>query len=62
VVADSADDAMEPLAPGDVLVVRATSPAFNLVLSIAGALVTVDGSQIEVDPAAGTVRVIGNRP
>ena len=43
VVADSADDAMERLAPGDVLVVRATSPAFNLVLSIAGALVTVDG-------------------
>ena len=43
VVAGSADDAMERLAPGDVLVVRATSPAFNLVLSIAGAVVTVDG-------------------
>ena len=43
VVADSADDAMERLAPGDVLVVRATSPAFNLVLSIAGGVVTVDG-------------------
>ncbi len=42
-VAESADDAMERLAPGDVLVVRATSPAFNLVLSIAGAVVTVDG-------------------
>jgi pyruvate,water dikinase len=34
---------MERLEPGDVLVVRATSPAFNLVLSIAGAVVTVDG-------------------
>ena len=43
VVAESADEAMERLEPGDVLVVRATSPAFNLVLSIAGALVTVDG-------------------
>lgn len=43
IVADSADDAMERLAPGDVLVVRATSPAFNLVLGIAGAVVTVDG-------------------
>jgi pyruvate,water dikinase len=43
VVADSADDAMERLEPGDVLIVRATSPAFNLVLSIAGAVVTVDG-------------------
>ena len=90
VVADSADEAMERLEPGDVLVVRATSPAFNLVLSIAGALVTVDGgamshaavlsrelglpavigasgalsivdgSQIEVDPVAGTVRAIGS--
>jgi len=88
VVADSADDAMERLEPGDVLVVRATSPAFNLVLSIAGALVTVDGgamshaavlsrelglpavigasgalsivdgSRIEVDPGAGSVRVV----
>jgi pyruvate,water dikinase len=43
VVAESADDAMERLEPGDVLVVRATSPAFNLVLSIAGAVVTADG-------------------
>jgi pyruvate,water dikinase len=43
VVADSAHDAMDRLEPGDVLVVRATSPAFNLVLSIAGAVVTVDG-------------------
>jgi phosphohistidine swiveling domain-containing protein len=42
-VADSADDAFARLAPGDVLVVRATSPAFNVVLSIAGAVVTVDG-------------------
>ncbi len=88
VVADSADDAMERLTPGDVLVVRATSPAFNLVLSIAGAVVTVDGgamshaavlarelgipavigasgalsivdgSMVEVDPVAGTVRSI----
>ena len=29
--------------PGDVLVTRATSPAFNLVLGIAGGLVTVHG-------------------
>lgn len=43
IVATTADDAMERLEPGDVLVVRATSPAFNLVLSIAGAVVTVDG-------------------
>lgn len=42
-VADSADDAIERMEPGDVLVVRATSPAFNLVLSIAGGVVTADG-------------------
>lgn len=41
--AESADDAIEKLEPGDVLVVRATSPAFNAVLSIAGAVVTADG-------------------
>lgn len=42
-VADSAFEAIEKLEPGDVLVVRATSPAFNAVLAIAGAVVTTDG-------------------
>ncbi len=41
--AESADEAIESLEPGDVLVVRATSPAFNAVLTIAGAVVTADG-------------------
>ncbi len=40
---EQAFDAMEP---GDVLVVRATSPAFNMVLSIAGAVVTADGGPL----------------
>jgi pyruvate,water dikinase len=74
--------------PGDVLVVRATSPAFNAVLGIAGAVITVDGGPmshaavlarelgipavvgvpgaldltdgtlVEVDAAAGQVRVL----
>jgi pyruvate,water dikinase len=86
--AANADDAIEKLEPGDVLVVRATSPAFNAVLSIAGAVVTAnggamshaavlarelgipavvgagaaldipDGAMIEVDPVAGSVRVL----
>ncbi len=86
--AATADEAIEKLEPGDVLVVRATSPAFNAVLSIAGAVVTAnggamshaavlarelgipavvgagaaldiaDGALIEVDPVAGTVRVL----
>lgn len=41
--AATADEAMEKLEPGDVLVVRATSPAFNAVLAIAGAVVTTNG-------------------
>jgi pyruvate,water dikinase len=41
--AASADEAIEKLEPGDVLVVRATSPAFNAVLTIAGAVVTANG-------------------
>lgn len=42
-VATSADDAFSRLTPGDVLVVRATSPAFNAVLTVAGAVVTANG-------------------
>lgn len=44
--ADSADHAFEKLEPGDVLVVRATSPAFNAVLGIAGAVVTANGGAL----------------
>jgi len=87
-VAASADEALDRLEPGDILVVRATTPAFNVVLNIAGAVVTsdggvlshaavlsrelgipavigasgaldiVDGSTIEVDAAAGLVRLV----
>lgn len=42
-VADTAEEAIAAMQPGDVLVTRATSPAFNLVLGIAGGLVTVHG-------------------
>jgi pyruvate,water dikinase len=44
--AADADEALERLEPGDVLVVRATSPAFNAVLTIAGAIVTADGGAL----------------
>lgn len=44
--AASADEAIEKLQPGDVLIVRATSPAFNAVLAIAGAVVTSDGGAL----------------
>ncbi|MDG1878199.1 MAG: PEP-utilizing enzyme [Acidimicrobiales bacterium] len=42
-VAETAEDAIAAMQPGDVLITRATSPAFNLVLGIAGGLVTVHG-------------------
>jgi rifampicin phosphotransferase len=87
--AESAEQAIDEMEPGDVLIVRATSPAFNVVLSIAGAVVTADGGplshaavlarelgipaivgatgaldiddgvEVEVDPLAGIVRVLG---
>jgi len=86
--ASGADEAIEKLEPGDVLVVRATTPAFNVVLAIAGGVVTSsggalshaavlarelgipavvgapgaltipDGATVEVDPVAGTVRIV----
>ncbi len=42
-VAENADDAFDKLEPGDVLVTRATSPAYNMVLTLVGGLVTADG-------------------
>ena len=89
VVAQRAADAIERLEPGDVLVTSMTTPAFNCVLPVVGALVTMHGGQfshagivarelgiptvlgvpdaldripdgaiVDVDPVAGTVRVI----
>lgn len=42
-VADSPESALDVLEPGDVLVVAGTTPAYNLVLSLAGGVVTADG-------------------
>jgi pyruvate,water dikinase len=83
------EEAIARIEPGDVLVVPFTTPAYNGVLPLAGAIVTVhggplchaavlarelgipavvgaadaftrlpDGATVEVDPAAGTVRVV----
>jgi pyruvate,water dikinase len=88
-VAHNPEEAMAALEPGDVLVVRFTTPAYNTVLMLAGAIVTTDGgllshaavmarelglpavlgakgamrdiadgAAVEVDPVAGTVRVL----
>ena len=42
-VATSPEDALDRLQPGEVLVVACTTPAYNLVLSLAGGVVTVAG-------------------
>ncbi len=92
VVASSPEDAILRVEPDDVLITTTTTPAFNSVLPIVGALVTAhgglmshagiaarelnipavvgvadvleripDGAEVEVDPVAGTVRVMSER-
>jgi pyruvate,water dikinase len=43
-VASSPEQALDAMNPGDVLVVRFTTPAYNTVLMIAGAVVTTEGA------------------
>ena len=42
-VAENAEEAMSRLQPGEILVTRATSPAYNLVLTLVGGLITAEG-------------------
>ena len=87
--AASPDEALEAVEPGDVLVVQFTTPAFNSVLAVCGAVVTAeggalahaavlarelgiagligvgqsissipDGATVELDPVAGTLRLV----
>ena len=42
-VAATPEEALDVLGPGDILVVAGTTPAYNLVLTLAGGLVTADG-------------------
>jgi len=44
--ADSPEQAIDRLEPGDVLVVPCTTPAYNSVLTLAGAVVTADGGPL----------------
>lgn len=44
--ADSPEEAIDRLQVGDVLVVPCTTPAYNAVLSLAGAVVTADGGPL----------------
>ena len=42
-VAENAEEAFDRLEPGEVLVTRTTSPAYNMVLNLVGGLVTAEG-------------------
>lgn len=92
-VAREPADALCSMEPGDILVAPFTTPAYNAVLAIAGALIIEqggalshaavmarelgipavigasgamthlrDGDRVEVDPVAGTVRVVSAEP
>ena len=43
-VALTPEEALDTMTPGDVLVVRFTTPAYNTVLALAGAVVTTEGA------------------
>jgi pyruvate,water dikinase len=42
-IASTPEEALEVLEPGDILIVAGTTPAYNLVLSLAGGVVTAEG-------------------
>ncbi len=64
-VAASPEEALDRLAPGEVLVVACTTPAYNLVLSFAGAVVTSAGGPMShaavIARELGIPAVIGAR-
>ena len=63
-VATSPEVALDSMAPGDVLVVRFTTPAYNTVLMIAGAVVTTEGallSHAAVNALLGALRTSRDR-
>jgi pyruvate,water dikinase len=45
-LANDPEAALDAMEPGDVLVVRFTTPAYNTVLTLAGAIVTADGGPL----------------
>lgn len=56
-VDDATGDALARFEPGDVLVTRGTTPAFNVLLACAGAVVTEEGGQLS--HAAVVARELG---
>ena len=67
-VAENAEEAMSRLQPGEILVTRATSPAYNLVLTLVGGLITAEGGamshaavlsrELEIPAVIGVAKVM----
>jgi pyruvate,water dikinase len=64
-VASTPEQALDVLEPGDILVVAGTTPAYNLVLSLAGGVVTAEGGPMShaavIARELGIPAVIGAR-
>lgn len=64
-VATTPEEALDVLEPGDVLVVAGTTPAYNLVLSLAGGVVTADGGPMShaavIARELGITAIVGAR-
>ena len=64
-VATSPEEALDRLEPGDILVVAGTTPAYNLVLAMAGGVITSDGGAMShaavIARELGIPAVIGAR-
>ncbi|HJP16240.1 MAG TPA: PEP-utilizing enzyme [Acidimicrobiales bacterium] len=69
-VAENAEEAMSRLQPGEILVTRATSPAYNLVLTLVGGLITAEGGamshaavlsrELEIPAVIGVAKAMTN--
>ena len=64
-LASSPEEALDLIAPDDILVVVSTTPAFNLVLSLVGGVVTVEGGPMShaavIARELGITAIIGAR-
>jgi pyruvate,water dikinase len=64
-VATTPEEALDVLEPGDILVVAGTTPAYNLVLSLAGGVVTAEGGPMShaavIARELGITAVVGAR-
>lgn len=64
-IASSPEEALDMVGPGDILVVASTTPAFNLVLSLAAGVVTAEGGPMShaavIARELGITAIVGAR-